>query len=421
MRTAFTCPLVVLLLFTCSITSCSSVRPDRTELQEVARNWCLTIRASQISPVYPLTEDLQPGDIFLYPNAIADDLAQYDTKGFLPLEDHFARLMPTGYADFYINPDLAKNPRNNWQIAPQAVFPSFSFVIQQGSSLNAAFPIQGIPAAFAALGSHNAIASLSLSDVVTVGVDHASLFKDVETWAQKNRELLAMYAPTEQNAPPRYYLRVVRRIYLAGRVSLIMTSQRNANFSGNGGANSSEKTPLSSAPTDNPANSTSSVPNIVDVALSTAKLQHAIDASLPGAQLKVTWARENAVAMDETFVRPLVVGYLAFDIPIQADGRLGPGISSEQRFERKIDFPATTSTFRAPTGLAQEITSWLNSDDVQAHHNIFNNFLKNHGVNQSATSFLNAEDAPGYEELMQHFVEEVIQNPQDSKGANNEI
>jgi hypothetical protein len=34
-------------------------------MEDVARDWSVVIRASQVVPVYPLTEDVQPGDIFL--------------------------------------------------------------------------------------------------------------------------------------------------------------------------------------------------------------------------------------------------------------------------------------------------------------------------------------------------------------------
>src|ERR1043166_2039508 len=35
------------------------------QLSEVAKGWCRTIRASQVIPVYPLTEDVQVGDLFI--------------------------------------------------------------------------------------------------------------------------------------------------------------------------------------------------------------------------------------------------------------------------------------------------------------------------------------------------------------------
>jgi len=37
----------------------------RKHLEGVAKGWCETIRASQIIPVYPLTQDLTVGDVFL--------------------------------------------------------------------------------------------------------------------------------------------------------------------------------------------------------------------------------------------------------------------------------------------------------------------------------------------------------------------
>lgn len=43
-------------------TGCTS---REQELENVAKDWCLTIRASQVMPVYPLREDVQPGDCFL--------------------------------------------------------------------------------------------------------------------------------------------------------------------------------------------------------------------------------------------------------------------------------------------------------------------------------------------------------------------
>ena len=35
------------------------------QLEKVAKDWALIFRASQVIPVYPLTEDLQPGDVLL--------------------------------------------------------------------------------------------------------------------------------------------------------------------------------------------------------------------------------------------------------------------------------------------------------------------------------------------------------------------
>src|SRR5580704_15318052 len=68
------------------------------QLEHVAKDWCMTIRASQVIPVYPLTEDIQPGDLFLVQIPIDKE---YSQKGFLPLDQHIARLNPVGYTNFY--------------------------------------------------------------------------------------------------------------------------------------------------------------------------------------------------------------------------------------------------------------------------------------------------------------------------------
>src|SRR5689334_11985633 len=59
----------------------------RKELESVAKNWCETIRASQVIPVYPLTEDLRPGDVFLVQTPVSEEASRYRAKGFLPLDD----------------------------------------------------------------------------------------------------------------------------------------------------------------------------------------------------------------------------------------------------------------------------------------------------------------------------------------------
>jgi len=60
----------IYLALVCIPVSCASWERQH-QLERVAKDWCLTIRASQVIPVYPLTEDLQPGDVFLVQTAAA--------------------------------------------------------------------------------------------------------------------------------------------------------------------------------------------------------------------------------------------------------------------------------------------------------------------------------------------------------------
>ena len=120
---------------------------------------------SQVIPVYPLSEDLQPGDVLLVGMPIEDQVKMYEEKGFLPLDQHFVRLYSMDFKDFYnsrygidnnnIPPSkwqtVNSEGKHNWESAPHAAFPTYQFSVETGSGLNLAIPIQGVPFA---LGLH---------------------------------------------------------------------------------------------------------------------------------------------------------------------------------------------------------------------------------------------------------------------------
>jgi hypothetical protein len=59
----------------------------------VAKDWCETIRAAQVIPVFPLTEDMQPGDVFMVRKPLGEQEKEFREKGFLALDDHRVRLL----------------------------------------------------------------------------------------------------------------------------------------------------------------------------------------------------------------------------------------------------------------------------------------------------------------------------------------
>lgn len=87
-----------LLLAAGMLSGCATQKMSGEQLARVAKDWSLSIRASQIIPVYPLTEDLQPGDVFLVQTPVEEQVKVYLAKGFLPLENLVTRLSPAGYA-----------------------------------------------------------------------------------------------------------------------------------------------------------------------------------------------------------------------------------------------------------------------------------------------------------------------------------
>lgn len=211
------------------------------QLESVARDWCMTIRASQVIPVYPLSQDLQPGDIFLVQLPVDRQQEQYRRKGFLPLDNHLARLNPAGYDEFYSTSFLSGPGESTmqlpaawlrpaaaaggavtpWSTAPGAAFPTYAFSVNQSQGMNVAVPVSGIPVGLSLLGSQSANGTVSIKQAKTLGVDVMSLHQQLEEWAQgeSQRAFLANFG-TPSNQKPRNFLRVVTRIYLTGQLDV---------------------------------------------------------------------------------------------------------------------------------------------------------------------------------------------------------
>jgi hypothetical protein len=206
----------------------------------------MTIRASQVIPVYPLTEDLEPGDVFLVQIPVPRQAEQYKQKGFLPLDMHMVRLdIPRNqflefYDDFYdLDPNNEPNvpphvwqdkPKSNnepnssgepskieepddpnklrdnkvqkraesvghrdltnWPKAPRAGFPSYTFEVKRGIAGAAALPIKGIPVAMSLLGADKATGSVTIKDSYTYGVPYHNIVQILTDWARDNKNLL---------------------------------------------------------------------------------------------------------------------------------------------------------------------------------------------------------------------------------------
>src|SRR6185436_3664857 len=162
---------LIYLLAVGMLSGCATQKMSGDQLARVAKDWSLSIRASQVIPVYPLTEDLQPGDVFLVQTPIEDQVKVYLDKGFLPLENLVTRLVMPGYADFYPNwPPIDENnpPPRDWQFppnktdtadfssAPLAAFPSYSFSVSRSEGLSVAVPVQAVPVGLNLLDSASA-------------------------------------------------------------------------------------------------------------------------------------------------------------------------------------------------------------------------------------------------------------------------
>jgi hypothetical protein len=344
----------LLLLALVASSGCASYW-KRKELTAVAKDWCLTIRASQVIPVYPLTEDVQPGDVFLVQVPVAQQQDAYKKKGFLPLDNHLTRLHPTNYTGFYGHSFLAQQtnplmPRDwirptgdgkpkNWEPAPHTAFPSYSFSVKSGQGLNLAVPVQGVPVGLSLLNSDAADGTVTIKQARTMGVDILSLWEQLEGWAASHAKFLAPYASTDRQTN---YLRIITRVYATGRMDVSLRDSSSQNAGLDVGAAKPVSLLFPQAPLGDSnvvaaaaAGYTNGWSLLQEMLNKGAQAKDAAGNFLPGGSLRLTGASARTVSLAEEFDPPVVFGYLAFDCAIGAAGQLHPPIPTQAHLDAK--------------------------------------------------------------------------------------
>lgn len=404
-------------LLLCALLAGCGVFPSKQEraLERVAKNWSQVIRASQIVPIYPLSEDLLPGDVFLVQTSLDEQVALYRKHGFLPIDAPYARLPVTGYGAHYRDfrrsrecpetrrsgiGDLMYNPPCLEKL-PIAAFPSYSFEVGGSQGFGIGVPLQAVNIGLNLTRSTHAVGSVSIRDAYTYGVDVASLLEDLDIWAQRNPDRLKPYRASRDKEGKRYrpraYLRVVSRVYVARALDVYLQSTAkidggaDAQLAGLGAGlgqlvgNTVDRTldrvqgldalncglaggsPVrrvrdlvggvlgrAGAPLERVTEVACRLPpDTVDRLMQDTDLQgrvkgltqmlgNAVDlgvptsllSALPSVRLKVTSYTDSSVGMTERFERPLAVGYVGFDVPIDDRGELGPPMPSFAVLER---------------------------------------------------------------------------------------
>jgi hypothetical protein len=261
--------LTKVLVISASVVGCAGTMRDQG-LEGVAKEWSKAIRASQVIPVYPLSEDIQVGDVYIVDVPSGQEQELWRSKGYLPLPQLFTRLdiPPAVYvADMYrggaygvdgstglplayqkgsseqkpsdpttipsggneTQPRPARRPLQNWQkLAPQASFPSYSVKVGSSSGGSLGLPIQGIPVALGLLNSQSAVASVSMQECYTYGLPNLVVLNQIRAATQPSGSLhkcnLSMFAPqwsVQENGKyaKRYrYIRVITQVYTIGRI-----------------------------------------------------------------------------------------------------------------------------------------------------------------------------------------------------------
>jgi len=340
--------VIVWILLALAASGCARAMSDR-ELQRVARDWSMVIRASQILPVYPLTEDLQPGDIFLVQVTVDEQAKTYRERGFLPLDNLIFRLDPRGYETFYRRSFEAGDAEHplpkhwlepgkpaSWTLAPNASFPTYAFSARRGGGFNVALPVQGIPVGLSLLGGDATQGTITIAEARTYGVDTISLYDDVRQWAENNRPFLQNYGGDPQRTN---YLRVISRVYITGRINVSLQGSKSSGGTASGGADKPVDLVVPNAGADPQKNTLEAYTSNIDKlnAMISKALERASGSNLaPGGTVKIVSASSGSISLAEDFARPLVIGYLGFDMAIGPGGVLGPPMPTHAVLEHGV-------------------------------------------------------------------------------------
>lgn len=362
---------------------CAEQQTER-ELQHVAKSWCQTIRASQVIPVYPLTEDLRPGDVFLVRRTIADQASEWKEKGFLALDDHRVRLdyplekdangqpIPMAsmyqrmYHDGYFKDTFGAAPHPRPVIAdpgtlvgadgkplpvddarlarftsaeiPRAAFPSYSFQVRSGGGLGLAVPISGVPVGLSFMQTGSADGTATIADAYTYGADARSLYNKLFAWVTNNPQVAAMLDDAVRGTHGPVFLRVVSRVYLTGAMSVSLTNRETGGAEVRGGAKVDVKI------VDDQGDLTNNYKELLKALDERANAALPMSGSnyLPGGSVKFAWASSRSVALHQTFPTPLVVGYLGFDVPVYEGADLGFPVPTWLVLNEKVSVPEQT-------------------------------------------------------------------------------
>jgi hypothetical protein len=354
--------LAALTLASC-LTGCISPERKMDELERVAKDWCMVVRASQVIPVYPLTEDLRPGDVFLTQTPIGDERRLYSSKGFLPLDNHITRLsFDDKLAEFYkgyqsTSGAFPQAGGSAWETMPRAAFPTYNFSISRSGGLNLALPVQGVPVGFNLLGAAAASGTVTISDAYTFGLDIQQANDKLDEWLARgiNRSALARYGtPIDAPDDERVYLRVVSRVYATGAVNILMNDTR----SGGADAKAGFELPLGLTSAEG---QTTAQMYTDALAKLNAPLQAGAAGSNIGARVKVVAASSRSVSLVEDFPRPLVIGYLAFDRQILPGGTLGTPVVTLAKLAQLKQFAPAPTPFGSDAN-SDRLANWLRAD-----------------------------------------------------------
>ena len=240
------------------------------------------------------------------------------------------------------------------------------------------------------LGSSQVDGSVVLRDAYTYGFDQINLQNQILDWAKERADFMKQLAPADGRTN---YLRVVTRIYLVGGVNVQVNSAGSFAGGASGGADKPVNLPNLSG-----TNTVESYTNAL-AALSSS-LSTALNA--PGGTLKIASASSRSISLDQNFPRPLTVGYLGFDLPINPDGTLGLPQDTQLRLQGQIA-PSKGVLTHATDQNTIILREWLRAD--ASHLQQAQQWLK---TNFTAPNLADVVSTSEYRQVREQVVKELV-------------
>jgi len=331
--------ILLLAVLAVKMTGCAMNRAD--QLKQVAKDWCMTIRASQVLPVYPPSEDIQPGDIFLVQTPLSKQAEIYEDKGFLALDQLVTRLSNLDYSVFYKDgywkgtyasyahnrPGWSNSDSSKIKIkAPRAAFPTYNFSVNQSVGLQLAIPIQGIPLGLGLMGASQAMGTITLKDAYTYGIDGEFLVRSLFKWWRSSKNIRETLGAIVQQTDKDIYLRVVSRVYLVNSVEVGLTNIDALGVGVDAGA--AKEIELPDLSEIEPEKVEASIKAYKEVLKALSAQLNASAMITPGLAFRIAHASQRSVTLSQDFDRPLVIGYRGFDVKVMKAGSLSAPIPS---------------------------------------------------------------------------------------------
>ena len=387
----------------------------RDRLEHVARDWCDTLRASQVICVYPPTRDLRPGDVFLVQSAAAEQFRNYRDEGFLPLDDHRTRLHGLNYLGLYPELGFADSCET---IAPHqpVAFPSYSFNASSAAGLNTALPLQGLAIGLDYLQAQAFVGDVIIRDATTCGVDASALYRALESWARDSQVSAELNMLIRQSGREHLILRVVSRVYYAAGLEVRVSAAEQRGLGINDAASlppvqteavdaSSDATLPSASAAETPTPDTALGRLNEQVSILTGGTLSANGAKtaavLTSPRVKFTSASNSGFSLVNNFSQPLVIGYLGIDVPVFEGGVLGAHIPTfevlAERSPLPLQRPGELSYADTRFQLERNALTWIAEANPEAALAIMRDVIASIGQPyfRASLEVINASDATG--------------------------